>query len=188
MRTSPNAWLWLERVFWFGTPAAMAAVLFWPRPTVVRVGASLSLLPESLPEALALVWYFFPGTLLGLAVMCLSVAACALRSAGRTTAAAVWLPTFFLPTYVAGFEAVGLTAWSIRCHSGATRDFEELIAVAVILTCAVFLLTVLAGTLAARIRGYRSNSRLLTPALVASIVASAELPWLLLWHVAVPRV
>jgi uncharacterized membrane protein YhaH (DUF805 family) len=95
--------------FWCGVPVATGCILFWPQGSVLYVGdgpfsLELNAVVSRLPSPLGDFWFFYPATLFALAILVGSVAARRWHPT-RRTARPVPLPTFFLPTYIAGIES-----------------------------------------------------------------------------------
>ena len=173
--------------FWWGLPAVFAAILFWPTTSTVSIGdapfsITLNAVVSPLPSPLADVQYHYPATVLALGVLALF----AWRQRGRRRT--VWLPTFALPTYLAGIESTRLAWWSLRCHS--ITDPPEPLAVVtfgLLLSTSVLLASIVAGALTARACGHRARLWLPIPPAAFAVLVGNALTWWLLIELVRPR-
>lgn len=176
----------LHVAFWCGVPVATLAILLWPARSVLVVGDnpfSLVLNPvqTSLPFPLGELWYFYPATAFGLAVLLVWLVV-QRRKHVPADAPSVWLLAFFLPTLVAGIESIKLMQWSMRSHSiTAPRPVNDVIIEGASLNALAFFITIVMGGLSARSSGHRSMFWLPVPLAVPAVLASVALPWWLMW-------
>ena len=177
----------LRVAFWCGVPIATAALLFWPAGSVLVVGDnpfSLVLNPvqTSLPFPLGELWYFYPATAFGLAVL-LSWLLVRGREHASASVTPVWLVTFFLPTLLAGIESIKLIQWSMRCNSmTAPRPVTDVVMEGASLTALALFVSIVIGGLSARYSGHRCMLWLPVPLVVPAVLVSIALPWWLVWR------
>lgn len=169
-------------LFWVGVPLVLAAILFWPQHTVLYVTdfpftLEINPIRSGLPSPLAELWFFYPATLLALAILAVAVAR---RGSVRLSTARA--RSFFLPTYLAGFESLDLIAWSMRCHSIIDPpDIRQVLTDGMVLSGTALALAIVAGCVAARRMGPRISLRSQVPGAIAATVASVGLIWWFLW-------
>jgi len=178
--------------FWIGAPLAVAGLLFWPRGSVIVVRDapfSLEINPvrSTLPSPLSDLLFFYPATILALGVLL----ACTSARHWRWLAVhrrEVWLPTFFLPTCLAGMESTGLITWSMRCHSVTSPlAVRAILFDGAVLSAGTLVLTTVLGGLSALAWGHRSRIGLRVPPVVGAIVAAVAMQWCVLLRLVVPR-
>lgn len=166
-------WRDLRRdAFWGGVPLAFAALLFWPRSSVLFVGDGLELSPvvSLAPRPFDAVAYHYPGTLWALALLAVAV----VRSRRPLT-----LSTCFLPTLVAGLESAGVLAWHLRCHAVTDpSSLGQVVLDGLWLSSCTLCATIVACAVAARAAGHRCAVPV--PPVAVGVLASAVLPWWLL--------
>jgi len=164
--------------WWWGVPVAtLWMVLRLPPLEGIEL---FDLLPETIADLL----YWFPATFFGVAVLGSAVWRRRCEQPG-VLPAMVWLPTFFLPTYLAGVESLGVLAWCLRCTPGATLNSAtalEKMTWGMWLTSEALVVSVIAGGVAARVCGHRSTLGLPVPPVVGAIGASMALQWYLYLH------
>jgi hypothetical protein len=138
----------------------------------------LERLTADLPAPLADVAYWYPATILSVCI--LGIFMLNRRRGTLGDCQAVWRPTFFLPTYVAGLESPHLFLWSMRCTPGVPPAPLGKLTWGMVLNAEALLVTVASGTLAALLCGHRSRALLPIPPVVLAIVVGLALPWLMM--------
>jgi hypothetical protein len=128
------------------------------------------------PVLLAALCFSFPATLLAVAVLVGAVVVRRLRGAtGHVRSVA--LPTFLLPTHVAGLESLKLMI------SFFQAPIRKLALIYIVLTGCALLLAIVVGGLGARAWGHRSRMGLPVAPAVGAVVASTALLWWTIWSV-----
>jgi hypothetical protein len=159
--------------YWWCLPFVVLMVVFTGAGTEILLDRIYDLLPIPVADLLC----YYVATILCLCVLGVFVLH-SLRRAAVTAPERIWLPTFFLPTYIAGLESLRLFVWSMRCTPGASSmNPAEEVAWGMVINAEAFLLTIVSGGLAARLCGHRSALGLPIPAVVVPIVAGVALPW-----------
>lgn len=157
---------WLSEVgVWVAIPVGVGALLLhppWWEP------------PAGLPYWSQLALSEYPATAVTLAVL---VVYAALRLRRRTPVQEMWLPTYFLPVYVAGIESAWALAntMALDCLSAECMEFQAVNgarAVACVLGA-----TVIVGAGAAQLCRRSASWRVPVHPVVVAILASAALSW-----------
>ena len=154
-------------LFWGGLPLAAAALVQAPKWLLIEI--------DGLPHAAADVFLFFPATLLALGT--LAVAVGRHRRRARPCAPPYWGAAVLIPILLAGLESVRFVMWTIRCGMNAPLDSRGYLLLHMALNLGMFVVTVAAAALSAKVVGFRGPlaSRLTWAS--AATMASVALTW-----------
>lgn len=169
--------------FWLGALAVALGLILPLNGAVESLLVStfdLDWTRSRVPVLLAALCWSYPATLLALAVL---VGAVVMRRVRGATAhvRSVALPTFLLPTYVAGLESLELLT-SPLCPISRSSLVYAIVTRAIVTGCALLFAIVLGG-LGARAWGHHSRMGLPVPPAAGAVAASLALQWWIVWKV-----